>query len=106
MSTRLLKRLHMIMALSVLSLSVYAFDNSMEDADWGVKELEQAVQSANVAFLEKHGATLYAAISGFAIERTVQGNTAKAKVSYKDGSGALVTASFFCHAHGNGIDCH
>lgn len=77
-----------------------------EDAAlWGAKELLAASQASTEALREHAGQSAYDAISALSIERSSQGNSAKAKLTYMVGS-EKKTASYFCHAHGDAIDCH
>ena len=79
-----------------------------EWAGWGVAELKKAQEASLEYFRGKVGATAYENVTGFSIEKSAQGNSARAKINYKDGADKK-TASYFCHAHGEDaadIDCH
>ena len=75
------------------------------EAPWGGTEIGQASHAALAALEEAEGAAAFAAVTGVTVERTAQGISAKAKVTYKQGT-TNVTKSYFCHRHDGEVDCH
>jgi len=94
-----------IVAMFPVVIAATSLLASEAQAVWGAKELRQATHAATEHFLETQGQALYDSVSGLAIERSSQGISAKAKITYRDGS-EVKTVSLFCHEHGADIDCH
>lgn len=79
---------------------------SFAGEQWGVKELKVASDSALEKFKTDQGEEIFAAITGFGVDKNVQGNAGKARVTYKSGDTKKVV-SYFCHYHdADEIDCH
>jgi hypothetical protein len=96
-------KLHAFLAAGLLLAGLATEANA---AKWGPKELKVAQDAALSFFEAEMGSELFNAISGFSIERNVQGVAANAKILYVQG-GVKKSVSLFCHEHGpDEIDCH
>ncbi len=94
------------LGLGLAFTSAIAVANDADnDTPWGVKELKAAASSATERVRQQFGQTAYDSISGFSVDKTIQENSAKARVNYKEGT-SIKTANYFCHTHDNDIDCH
>ena len=72
---------------------------------WGTAELEESTTAALETLKTEVGQSAYDAVTAFTVEKSTAGNSAKAKISYKDSTG-VKSVSYFCHTHGGNIDCH
>ena len=94
-----------VVITGLLAVSGLAFAEG--DAQWGVKELKVAADSALEKFKTDSGEDLFASVVGFGIDKNIQGTAGKFKLTYKDAEGVKQTVSYFCHNHGpDEIDCH
>ena len=95
-----------MLAAGMLIASAASFANTELAAQWGVAQLKQAQEASLVFVKAEKGQAVLDAVYGFSIERTTQGNAARARVLYLD-SGVKKALSLFCHEHEAGeIDCH
>lgn len=85
-------------------ISVAVASTTTHGANWGVKELQLASQTATEHFKTTLGEALYEKITGIAVDLNAQKVAAKAKITYNDGG--VKSASYFCHEHDDEIDCH
>ena len=92
--------------LTVLALlAIGTTGAKAEAATWGVAELLEAQAASAEHFKSSLGETLFGQITGLTVDLNAQKIAAKATVRYTE-NGAAKTVSYFCHVHGNAIDCH
>lgn len=90
-----------LMVLGVLLMGSLSFASG----PWGAEELRTAGDSAFPAFKAKLGDAAYANITEYRVKLSTQKNSARVYVTYTSGAEELIE-KFFCHNHGDEIDCH
>ena len=91
-----------IIAIAFAGLTLSAFGAS----NWGAEEMKNAGSAAFTAFEQKMGSSALDSVTEYRVKMSSQKNSARAYLTYTDGSGVEATEKFFCHAHGADIDCH
>ena len=88
--------------LAAFGLTVSSFAST----PWGSEEMKVAGAASFTAFEMTVGADKLDAITEYRVKMSSQKNSARAYITYKDANGEDVTEKFFCHNHGDEIDCH
>jgi len=88
-------------ACKLNTLANVAESNARANVKWGIDELKTSAEFALNEFKESHGAD-EAKATQVSIKKNIQGNAAKVLIQY----GAAEPQEYFCHNHGDHIDCH
>ena len=92
--------------IGAVAIALVCATSAMAAEKWTVKELKVAQDVALETFKKDLGDKMYEQISGYAIEKNIQGTAGKAAITYVKGE-EKVTVKYFCHYHEEDeIDCH